>query len=363
MQDTNQISHNKSITNVIIDGLKLSLKFFFVILTIVIIVMTGYFLFIQGWFVVDKQKSVILLNFGKYVKTYTPGSGIHFALPEPMSQKIYVSSQNNLLEVPFLEKRAEKVPRPSLIPGYDSYVLTAGQDIVLMKWIINYNIYDPEKFFLKCYSNNDIETNKANTEKEAKNIDVKPLERLLTDLLKSSVVKITGSYEISHILYKNSEYRKDVAVHFDKMLEKMDIGVKLVNLNLDGQPKPPHALEKAFNEVLGSSNIHQSQITKAKEFANQIHQNSLARISRIKADALLYKTRIVESTISDSIKFNEINEQYKNYPNAMRLSLLTSVLRDVLDKIENKYIFSDNAGKDQQVRIRITPIRKKAKTK
>ena len=330
-------------------------KIFFAMLLGAIFLMLIYFVTFNGYFEADSGHAVVLLRFGKYLETYPAASGGRWYFPEPISRKIKIPTTIQYLEIGFKEKLIDpKRPNYSLAPSDNDYLITGDTNIVLMGWIIGSQIENPEKFFKKCYGD-DFSTNQTvGSVNNQSTIDLKSLNIMLINSFRDSVIKVTASNNISKVINNVTDFRIDVEREFRKSVEKLDIGVIITSVNLPKVPRPPLALKDAFSDVSSIDTKTQGVIDKAYEDVNRINEETATEANKVIADAKAYKTRIVQSTIAENIRFEKIYVQYKEAPEAVVLTLLNNTLAEVLGQIDRKYIISRNKGK-QQVRIKINP--------
>ncbi|UDQ97456.1 SPFH domain-containing protein [Lentisphaerota bacterium WC36G] len=331
-------------------------KIFFAGLLFAIIGMLGYFVTLNGYFEADPGHAVVLMRFGKYVETYPASSGANWSFPEPVSRKIKIPTNPQTMNIQFNEKILNPTrPSKALAPGRDDYLITGDTNIVLSGWDIVYQIKDPEKFFLTCYSN-DFEQNLSAGGSVSSNsiINLESLQNILTNRFRNSVIKVTASSEVSKVLYGVNDYRMEVIRDFNKSVEKLDIGVVINTVNIPRQPSPPEALKEDFRRVASIDTSTQQKIDEATQEADKIIQDAATEANKVVADAKAYKTRIVQSTIAENIRFQKIYKEYTLAPEAVSLTLMNNTLSEILGQIDRKYIISKGKG-EQQVRIKINP--------
>ncbi len=330
-------------------------KIFFAMLLGAIFLMLIYFVTFNGYFEADSSHAVALFRFGKYLETYPAASGGRWYFPEPISRKIKIPTSDQSLKVNFKERISEpERPNNSLVPLGDDYLITGDTNIVLTGWDIVYQIKDPEKFLLNCYGDNFSPNQIVGGVNNQSVVDLKSLNNMLINCFRDSVIKVTASNNISKVLKNVTEYRAEVAQVFLQSVEKLDIGVAINSVNMPRAPTPPKALQEDFRRVASIDTTTQGVIDKANEDANKIDEEAATEANKVLVNAKAYKTRIVQSTIAENIRFEKIYAQYKDAPEAVTLTLLNNTLGEILGKIDRKYIISRNKGK-QQVRIKINP--------
>ena len=330
-------------------------KIFFAMLLGTIFLMLIYFVSFNGYFEADSGHAVVLLRFGKYLKTYQASSGGRWYFPEPISRKIKIPTNEQSLTVQFKEQLVNKTtPNRSMAPLRDDYLITGDTNIVLVGWDIVYQIKDPEKFFLNCYGDDFSLNNSVGSVNSQSTVDLKSLKNILINRFRDAVVRVTASNSVSNVLYSVVDYRAEVARVFRKSIKDLDIGVSINTINILRPPSPPKALQKDFQRVASIDTKTQQGIDEAYQEANKIKEEAATEANKVLADAKAYKTRIIQSTIAENTRFSKIYAEYLQAPEAVVLTLMNNTLSEILGNIDRKYIISKNGG-EQQVRIKINP--------
>ena len=334
-------------------------KIFFAMLLGAIFLMLIYFVSFNGYFEADSSHAVVLLRFGKYIKTYPASSGGSWYFPEPISRKIKIPTNEQSLTIEFREQLIDpKRPNQTLAPLRDDYLITGDTNVILVGWDIVYQIKDPKKFFLNCYGDDFSQNNTVGSVNSQSTVDLKSLKSILINKFRDAAVKATASNSVSKVLYGVVDYRAEVARIFRKSISDLDIGVSINTINVLRPPSPPKALQEDFQRVASIDTKTQQAIDEAYQEANKIKEEAATEANKVLADAKAYETRIVQSTIAENNRFSKIYAEYLQAPEAVVLTLMNNTLSEILRQIDRKYIISKNGG-EQQVRIKINPEVKK----
>ncbi len=344
-----------------------SLQIVFIFLVVVILGMLIRFLTLEGYFYVKKsQEAVIVLRFGRYVDTFD--KGWHWFLPYPVHKFITFKTNRQTLKVNFLPAPVKQlgpqgqppVGKP-LVPGMDSYLITGDANIIHTEWVINYKIENPKAYFDNTsWPENPMDPDKI---EDGDIPGARGPQTLLKSLLYDAAIKVTASMKVDDILTRNKLlYKNKVLGLLTKNIEKMNCGIKIIELNLNNVA-PPLSTKDAFTAVTNAGNAASALVDKAKEYKVQVENDVETQVAQIQADASVYKTTVVSQAKADSVYFDSIYKEYKKNPDTVLMALYNNTLSAVLDKIDQKYIMPVSTGSKQEVRIKINPEIVKEKNK
>lgn len=342
-----------------------SLQIVFIFLVIIILGMLIRFLTLEGYFYVKQsQEAVIVLRFGKYVNTFD--KGWHWFLPYPVHKFITFRTNRQTLNVNFLPAPVkQRGPQPPvgkpLDPALDSYLITGDANIIHTEWVINYKIDNPKKYFENTsWPENPMDSDKI---EEGDIPGTRGPQTLLRGLLHDAAIKVTASMKVDDILTKKKlVYKNKVLGLLVKNVEKMDCGIKIIELNLSNV-SPPLSTKGAFTAVTNAGTAASALVDKAKEYKVRVENDVETQVAQIQADATIYKTTVVSQAKADSVYFDSIYKEYRKNPDTVLMALYNNTLSAVLDKIDQKYIMPVNSGGKQEVRIKINPEIVKEKNK
>ena len=337
-----------------------SLQVSFFILVIIIVGMLVYFFTFGGYFIVKPQEAVIVLRFGKYVDTYTEDR--HWFFPHPVNSLIHIKTNPQILTVDFkasstaLDEQQAQMGGP-LDPGRDSYLLTGDANIIHASWILEYQVANPKKYYENCFCPedplNDDEVLVA--ARDGVVLGTRGPQTILRETLRNVVLKVTAGKPVDDVLYeKKQAYKDQVQALFDKAIVNLDIGIKINSVALQ-QAYPPQRTKAAFGEVTAANQAKSTMIDTANEYRVKLENSVFAEKAEILADATTYRKQIVSEVKAENIYFEKINAEYATSPDTVLMALYNYTLSDVLGKIQEKYIVTRGSGKQQQIRLKITP--------
>ncbi len=338
-----------------------SLQWAFAFLLVVIIGLMVYFVTAGGYFSVEPQNAVIVLQFGKIENTYT--SDGHWFLPYPVNRWVKVRTNQQSLRVDFLPAETpDGAPPQALVPGKDSYLITGDANIIHSTWRVTYHVANPAKYYESLATPFD-PTSPDTPEKDINGfVGTRGPQTLLRNLFRAAVIEVTSGKTVDSMLYSGrAAYSDAVRNEFARQLAAIDCGVEVDNVTLE-QVFPPLKTKSAFDEVAAASNTVDSLRSKAEQYAVQAGNEALAMQTELISSATTYKEMVVSEVKAESIYFQKIYEQYRNDPETVLMTLYTSTLADVLQKQQGKYILGSSGTGSKQVRLLLNHEQKKQQT-
>jgi membrane protease subunit HflK len=341
----------------------LQVSFFFLVL--IILGMLIYFFTFGGYFTVNPQEAVIVQRFGKIIGTYT--SDWHWFFPYPVNSFVTIKTNPQSMTLDFTANDVKLAPgapdmgRP-LEPGRDSYLITSDANIIHSIWRIEYQVSNPQKYYVTCLCPNDPtkedETLKAT---DGRIMGTRGPQTALENMLRNAVIKVTASMPVDDVLYnKKQEYKDAVERVFRKSVLDQDYGIDVIRVTLE-KVFPPKKTKQAFDEVTMASQTKSTLIDKAKEYRVRENNQAIAMQAEILADAETYRKQIVSEVKAETIYFNRIYKEFVANPETVLMALYNNTLSDVLGAVDEKYILGSRESGKQEVRIKINPEPKKTR--
>ena len=241
-----------------------SLQWAFAFLLVVIIGLMVYFVTAGGYFSVEPQHAVIVMQFGKIENTYT--SDGHWFLPYPVNRWVKVRTNQQSLQVNFLPAETpDGAPPQALVPGKDSYLMTGDANIIHSTWRVTYHVANPAKYY------ETLATPFNPTDPDTQEMDVNGFvgtrgpQTLLRNLFRAAVIRVTSENTVDSMLYGGrAAYSDAVRNEFARQLVAIDCGIEVDNVTLE-QVFPPLKTKAAFDEVAAASNTVDSLRSKAEQ--------------------------------------------------------------------------------------------------
>ena len=208
---------------------------------------------------VDANENGVVLRFGKYIATTTPG--LRFKLPLGIDKvyKIQVARQYKE-EFGFRTKRSGTRTQYSTKSYQDeSWMLTGDLNIAQVEWIVQYNIKDPRNFLFK----------------------VKDPRYTIRDVSEAVMSLMVGDRSFSEALQSERENINIMAkVEMQKILDSYESGISVQLVQLQGVV-PPGPVSDSFNEVNRAKQEQQAMINEARKEFNKVIYQAEGKAKRI----------------------------------------------------------------------------------
>ena len=387
-----------------------ALRISFVILKIIMVVLVVVFL-VSGFRTVGSDEKALVLRFGKVRgvgENRLLGPGLHWVFPYPIDEivKIPVAKKVNLPINSFWYHQSQKemlsqgpkdrirVPK-ELNPIRDGYCITRSEkqsrtfagsadsdyNIVHCKWLLIYQIDDPERFFKNVY----VEDAKPG-ESYAEVIE-KSITPLLKNLVEDSVVTTMVNCTIDEAISSKHTIPEHVKRLLQKKLGEIESGITAVSIQL-APSIWPRQVDRAFQASIMASQASQQAISEAKlyaektlnEAAGPVAEELLATIKdgtvssatgsgekkeklwslaagaaqeKI-AHARAYRTKVVESAKANAEYLQKILPEYHKYPELVIQRIYLDAIEYVFNNADEKMVIQPTEGaKGKEIRILI----------
>ena len=364
-------------------GLQALMRMFHILflgLRVLIIVIFVWMVF-SGVFRVEDGKEALLFRFGRLQEmvldsTRGPTAVLtsghwYWAWPYPVDYVKKIPAQQALsvstdaVFWPRVNPNQIQTPDPAtmenlpLVPGQDGYLLTGDTNIIHAVWTLTYRVRDAKRYYLAFYDDSEVVPGA-----DGKQPPPKGHAAILQDILANAALAEISTWSVEDMLRSSRVSPSDPEVkelltdnvrkRVEQKLAVLDMGIdaQLVNL-VDIQP--PTATLTAFRKV-GDAATEQRQIVEAAgKYAAQVIPAAEGEAYRVLDEARAYRTRNVESVQAESSYFLTVLNEYRKNPHTMLVALYSDAIRDVLRRVETKYVIRAAEGDRQELRIQLGP--------
>ncbi len=243
-----------------------------------------------GFFIVQEGQQAVITQFGKYKTTL--GAGFNWRLPYPIQRH----------ELVFVTQiRSVDVGRDTVVKATglrDSAMLTEDENIVEIKFAVQYRLSDARAFLFESKNPTDAVVQAAET----------------------AVREVVGKMRMDSAL---SEERDQIAPRvrtlMQSILDRYKMGIDVVGINLQqGGVRPPEQVQAAFDDVLKAGQERERAKNEAQAYANDVVPRAVGSASRLKEEADAYKSRIVAQAQGDAERFKSVLAEYQKAPQVTR---------------------------------------------
>ena len=268
-----------------------------------------------GFFIVQEGQKAVITRFGKYNSTV--GAGFNWRLPYPIERH----------ELVFVTQiRSVDVGRDSVIKSTglkDSAMLTEDENIVEIKFAVQYRLHDARAFLFESKSPSEAVVNVAET----------------------AVREVIGKMRMDSALAdERDQIGPRVRTLMQSILDKYKVGIEVVGINLQqGGVRPPEQVQAAFDDVLKAGQERERAKNEAQAYANDVIPRAVGSASRLKEEAEGYKARIIAQASGDAQRFRSVLAEYQKAPQVTRDRMYIDTMQQIYSSV-NKVLVDSRQG-------------------
>lgn len=318
-----------------------SARFFQVVLVFIVVAYC-----FTGIYTVKPEEVAIVQRFGR-VTGATPADrvkepGLHFAFPFPVDNvlKVPVRSVREVSITTFTKASyplfmgRHKVVRSkdTVNPAKEGYILTGDTNIILMEFLVRYQVSDVEKYL---FHHGDP-------------------EGVIRDAFRSAVLKVVGSMRVDGVLSRRrDEARRAIFNSAKEIVTEMDAGVSLLSLEIS-QVTPPEMLVDDFQDVTSALVEKSALIQEANGYRNSKIPAARSRANRLVREAEIFRTREIGKARSDSSKFLVLRDEYLKDPGVVSGRIYAEAMEEIWPELDRRIIIP--FGGDGSQKIFLSPV-------
>jgi membrane protease subunit HflK len=258
-----------------------------------------------GFFIVQEGQQAVITQFGRYKSTV--GAGFNWRLPYPIQrhETIYVS-----------QIRSVDIGRDTVVKATglrDSAMLTQDENIVEIKFAVQYRLKDARAWLFESKSPTEAVTQAAET----------------------AVREVVGKMRMdSALAEERDQIAPRVRTLMQNILDRYNIGVDVVGINLQqGGVRPPEQVQAAFDDVLKAGQERERAKNEAQAYANDVVPRAVGAASRLTQEADGYKSRIVAQAQGDAQRFKSVLTEYQRAPQVTRDRLYLEAMQQIYSNV------------------------------
>lgn len=272
-----------------------------------------------GIYKVDSDENAIVLYFGKYYKTTTPGLNYH--IPYPFGKAIKKSVTNvNTEEFGFLSEKS-KFSKGRNIEA-EGLMLTGDENIVDIEFQVQWQISNIKDFVFNVANPN--ESIRKSAESAMREIIARtPIASALSD----------GKNKIE----------QETKILLQEILDYYQVGVRVVLVQLR-RVDPPAQVIDAFRDVQTAKADKEKEINEAQAYSNDIIPRARGAASKMQEDASAFAQSIITNAEGEAERFLDVYKQYIKAKQVTKKRLYLETMEDIYQKTD-KILLDKNASK------------------
>lgn len=285
------------------------------------VLITSVWLLGSTLYTVQPSEEVVILRFGRYARTTSPG--LHMKLPFGCEDAIKVSTKLVLQdEFGFRTIRVADNGATTYQKGdhaKESSMLTGDLNVADVEWIMQYQISDPRKYLFQA----------ATPRQNIRDISEAIMRRVVGDRTVNEVLT-TGRVEIASEAQRLTQ----------EVLDRYDVGVRIVTVKLQ-DVNPPEGVRASFNEVNAAKQEQEQAINMAEEAYNKVIPEARGKAEETVSQAEGYATAAVNRAHGDAQRFTLTLQQYSLAPTITRERLYLETMQALFGKFHGVTVVDD----------------------
>ena len=242
-----------------------------------------------GLYKVDEQERAVVLRFGQFLETKTPG--LRWNPP-------VIDEVNNINVTRVRTHTSQGV------------MLTEDENIVDVTLAIQYVISNPRDFLL----------------------NVRDPEVSLTHATDSAIRHVVGSAEMTAVISEGREaLGGEVQSRLQSYLDSYVTGLRVVKVNLENS-QPPSQVQAAFDDVIKAREDEQRLKNQAEAYSNGVIPEARGRAQRVLEEANAHRERVVARAEGEADRFLKLLAEYRKSPDVTRERLYIDAVQEVMQR-------------------------------
>ena len=242
---------------------------------------------LMGFYQLDEQERAVVLRFGEYHATLTPGLQWN---PPLIDEVITVNTT---------KVRAA---------GLREVMLTQDENIVEISMSVQYVIANPQDFVLQ----------------------VRDPEVSLQHAAQSALRHVVGGTTMDLALTEGrAAIGLDVRDRLQQYLNDYTTGIQVSKINID-ESKPPAQVQGAFDDVIKAREDEERVKNEAQSYANGIVPEARGGAQRVLEESNAYRDQVIARADGEAQRFDQLLTEYRKAPDVTRERLYLDTMQEVL---------------------------------
>ncbi len=287
----------------------------------IVLVIVGLIIVFTSWFTANPEEVGVILRFGKYSRTVTPG--LHFKLPFGIETVYKVPIERQLKEEFGFRTLRAGVNTQYSSQNYqdESMMLTGDLNAAEIEWITQYRINDPFKFLFR----------------------VRNATLTFRDINEAVMREVVGDRTVNEVLtVGRQEIATTVALKLQELCDQYETGIKVEQVVLQ-DVNPPDPVKPAFNEVNEAQQERERLINEARSEYNRVIPKASGEASRTIEEARGYALERVNQAKGEAAKFNSVFTEYLQAKQVTRQRIYLETMDFVMQRVGRKLITDEKA--------------------
>lgn len=267
--------------------------------------------FLGSFYNVSEQENAVVTMFGNVVRT--DASGLHFKIPFiQKATKVDITTHGTGIGY------SVSSGGQNIADSTDGIMITSDFNLLNIDFYLEYRVSDAVAYL---YNSN------------------KP-EEVLKNISLASIRSTVVNYTVDEAMTTaKGQIQADVKEKIVKALEERNIGLSVVNITIQDSEPPTEEIIQAFKSVETAKQGADTANNNALKYKNEKIPNAEAEADKIIQDAEAKKAARIAEAEGQVARFNQMYEEYKNYPLITKKRLFYEAMEELLPSL--KVIITD----------------------
>ncbi len=270
----------------------------------------------SGFYQIQPNEEGVVLRFGAYNRSTTPG--LHYHLPYPLEYVYKV----NLTQERSINLGVQESRNLSANTFTESHMLTGDENIVDINLTIVWRVENAKDYVFNMQNP----------------------DQTVRVAAQSVLREIVGQSKMMPIISGDrGKVEDETKEELQKVLNEFGAGIKIVRVKLQ-KADPPKQVVDAFNEVQRAKADMERFKNEAEAYRNEILPKSRGEAAQRLQNAEAYKQAVVSKAKGDAERFLSVYEAYKNGKDVTIKRLYLETMEKVLSNSDKVIIDSGKKG-------------------
>lgn len=276
----------------------------------------------SGVYRVNSDELGVVMRFGEYNRTTTPGLNYH--LPYPIEHVMIPSVTSiNKVEIGYRGNSVEnpnvRVAKSSLMDtavpastpqNREGLMLTEDRNIVDIDFEVQWKIdaTAPEKFLF----------------------NMRDPEGSVKSVAESAMREVIGRNKLDDVLTTaQSQIAEDTRTIMQRIFDDYDAGIEIIAVNLS-RPDVPDPVIDEFQDVKRAEQNKETAESVAEGYRNEQIPQAKGQAAQMEQDALAYKAKVIADAEGDVARFNKIYAEYVQAKDVTKRRMYLETMEEVM---------------------------------
>tara|TARA_Y100000741_G_scaffold24534_1_gene17748 strand:+ start:1893 stop:2987 length:1095 start_codon:yes stop_codon:yes gene_type:complete len=268
-----------------------------------LLIVLGLFLWIlTGLYQVDDSERGVVLRFGEYSQTTTPGLRWHVPWPIESVEIVNVNVVNRFKQ--------------------QTTMLTSDENIIVVDLVVQYRKTNPVDYLF----------------------NVRDPEETLSEVSESAIREVAGKTDLDFIL---TEGRSSIAIQTQEViqntLDEYGTGITVTQVALQDANFPVQ-VENAVQDAIKAREDKERYAFEAEAYANDIVPKARGDAAKMIQEAEAYKAKVIADSEGEAERFSKLLVEYQKAPEVTRERLYIEAIENVYGNSNKVLMDSDGSG-------------------